>query len=295
MEYHSTTSLAKELDIPVNELFEDLKERRWIERRNDKWILTELGKSKGGQIRSNPKYGDFIVWPENLDLKTHNSQSTKSQYLNATTLGKHFGVSNQRINLILSELGWIEDGISGWSITRPGKAIGGRQLEHDTSGRTYVIWPENILHNKNLIEVFNLNSDKFTTQHSKIAIEQTHDPDNFRSKFEATHRTQDGHFVRSKSEAIIDNLLYQYGVVHAYERKLPIDENVYCDFYLPTGKVYIEYWGLENDPKYIDRKNKKLEIYKKYEFQLIELTEEDIQNLDDHLPKKLLKYGIKVY
>ena len=94
---------------------------------------------------------------------------------------------------------------------------------------------------------------------------------------------------------IIDNLLYQYGIVHAYERKVPIEENVLSDFYLPTGKVYIEYWGMDNDPKYVERKKQKIEIYKKYDIPLIELTDTEIQSLDDHLPKKLLKYGIKVY
>lgn len=45
-------------------------------------------------------------------------------------------------------------------------------------------------------------------------------------------------------------------IVHAYERKLPIEEEVYCDFYLPNGKVYIEFWGLESDERYIQRKKR---------------------------------------
>ena len=56
--------------------------------------------------------------------------------------------------------------------------------------------------------------------------------------------------------------MYDYGLVHAYEKKVPIEEELYTDFYLPNGKVYIEYWGLENDPKYAERKKKKIEIYK---------------------------------
>ena len=84
-------------------------------------------------------------------------------------------------------------------------------------------------------------------------------------------------------------------IVHAYERKLPVEEDVYCDFYLPVGKVYIEYWGLENDPKYQDRKKEKLKVYEKYGFNLIEIIDSDIQNLDDILPKKLLKFGIQAY
>ncbi|WP_069472452.1 hypothetical protein [Candidatus Marithrix sp. Canyon 246] len=94
---------------------------------------------------------------------------------------------------------------------------------------------------------------------------------------------------------LIDNWLYMFEVVHAYERKLPIEEDVYSDFYLPTGKVYIEYWGYENDSKYLERKQIKQNIYKKYNLKLIELEDKDVQNLDDILPRLLLKYGIQTY
>ena len=117
----------------------------------------------------------------------------------------------------------------------------------------------------------------------------------FREKFEAKHRTTDGHFVRSKAEMLIDNWLYMAEIVHAYERKLPIEEDVYSDFYIPTGKVYIEYWGYEEDEKYLKRKQHKIEIYKKYGFNLIEICDKEVQNLDDHLPRLLLKFGITSY
>ena len=79
------------------------------------------------------------------------------------------------------------------------------------------------------------------------------------------------------------------------EVKLPIEEEVYSDFFIPSESVYIEYWGMEDDPKYAERKKVKIELYKKYDFKLIELSDDDILNLDDNLPKKLLKFGIKVY
>ncbi len=101
--------------------------------------------------------------------------------------------------------------------------------------------------------------------------------------------------VRSRAEVIIDNALYDYKLAHAYERKLPIEEEVYSDFFIPSESVYIEYWGMEDDPKYAERKKVKIELYKKYDFKLIELSDDDILNLDDNLPKKLLKFGIKVY
>lgn len=94
---------------------------------------------------------------------------------------------------------------------------------------------------------------------------------------------------------IIDNWLYMAEIVHAYERKLPIEEDVYSDFYIPTGKVYIEFWGFENNPKYLARKKAKQEIYKKYGFNLIELEDKDVLNLDDVLPRLLLKFGVQAY
>lgn len=99
--------------------------------------------------------------------------------------------------------------------------------------------------------------------------------------------------VRSKSELLIDNWLYMQKLVHAYERKLPIEEELYCDFYLPSHLVYIEYWGMEENPNYQNRKSIKLEIYKKYNYNLVELKDEHVNNLDDFLPKMLLKYGIE--
>lgn len=302
MEYISTSALANELDIKSSELFEKLKMLGWIERKNDKWILTELGKQKGGQTRSSPKFGEFVVWPDNVSI-SNVEQKERPKLLNATAIGKYFNVSSQRLNLILSEFGWIEKDIAGWIITKLGKNVGDKQFEHETSGGSYVLWPDNILQNKSLVGVFNSTLlEKEAAKHvaTEVAPQHKTEPfvsttNNFRDKFEAKHRTKDGHFVRSRAEVIIDDTLYDYGLVHAYEKKVPIEEELYTDFYLPNGKVYIEFWGLESDPKYLERKKTKLAIYKKYDLKLIELDDNDIANLDDHLPKKLLKYGIKVY
>jgi hypothetical protein len=302
MEFLSTTSLANELNIPVNELFSKLKSLGWIDRKNEKWVLTDLGKQKGGQTRNNPKFGEYIVWPENISLDRTQQTNDRPILLNATSIGKHFIISSQRLNLILSELGWIEKDIAGWEVTKLGKILGGRQFEHEASGGNYVLWPESILTNKNLINVFKETAPISEYSKNNIPEKETQQTpvtkpgsDNFREKFPATFRTKDGHMVRSRAEVIIDNALYDYKLAHAYERKLPIEEDLYSDFFIPSENVYIEYWGMEDDQKYTERKKRKIDIYRKYDFKLIELTNEDIYNLDDHLPKKLLKFGIKVY
>ncbi|MGI9337847.1 MAG: ankyrin repeat domain-containing protein, partial [Gammaproteobacteria bacterium] len=109
----------------------------------------------------------------------------------------------------------------------------------------------------------------------------------FHSKFPAPYRTTDGRFVRSRAEVMIANYLFHARITYIYERKLPVKEIVYCDFYLPDKKIYIEYWGLENDPEYLKRKRKKLAVYKKYAFNLIQLHDNEVQNLDYHLSRLL--------
>ena len=52
------------------------------------------------------------------------------------------------------------------------------------------------------------------------------DQKDFREKFPAKYRATDGHLVRSRAEMLIDNWLYMSGIVHAVERKLPIEEDV---------------------------------------------------------------------
>ncbi|MBI2029624.1 hypothetical protein HYT02_04365 [Candidatus Gottesmanbacteria bacterium] len=115
----------------------------------------------------------------------------------------------------------------------------------------------------------------------------------FRQRFPATHLAIDGHLVRSLGELNIDNWLFSQEFCHGYERKLPVQENIYCDFYIPLedkkGYVYIEYWGRE-DEKYQERKQQKIAIYEKHNLQLIELMPENLENLDEIMPQKLRRY-----
>ncbi|NQF16676.1 glycerol kinase [Brevibacillus sp. HB1.3] len=293
--YISTTALSKLMNVSTSELFTYLTDIGWMERVNNAWTLTNTGKDKGGQFRSDSLRGTWVVWPDTLipELESmKGGKTTETKYVNATVLSQNLKVSKLRINPILSELGWLERDRKGWILTKLGESIGGKQLEYEKTGIPYVTWPESILSNKSLIETFKQINGEFIEEKEESINEIV---TSFRDKFQAKHRAADGHFVRSKAEMLIDNWLYMSEIVHAYERKLPIEEDVYCDFYLPVGKVYIEYWGLENDPKYTERKKSKLEIYRKYGFNLIELMDTDIQNLDDVFPKKLLKFGIQSY
>ena len=65
MIYLTTTKLAEKLEIDSKQLFAQLNEWGWIERRDKRWVLTDLGRDKGGQTRSAPEIGEFVVWPDN--------------------------------------------------------------------------------------------------------------------------------------------------------------------------------------------------------------------------------------
>ncbi len=290
----STTALAIKLGKSSQVLFRQLAEMGLIVRNVNTWDLTSTGKQKGGVYKTSEKYGKYIVWPTSLiDELSDGNSDTGEHLVTATTIGKHFEIPANRINSVLSELGWIKKHIKGWQVTELGKRLGGIQAKDKISGVPYVRWAESIMSNK--IFVINIHESQGDTPATSQDQAQNASADEveFRDKFQPKHRATDGHRVRSKGELLIDNWLYLSEVLHAYERKLPIEEDVYSDFYIPGGKVYIEYWGYDDDSKYLSRKEKKRGIYKKYHFNLIELTDKELKNLDDTLPRLLLEFGIK--
>lgn len=210
-----------------------------------------------------------------IDNKTKNPPKTP------TEIGKELGKKAKEINEILAEIGFIESVEQGWKLTPKGKNAGG--VQNNYKGNLSVYWDEEIVNNPIFINA--LNSSLETKDCDEL---------DFRSKFEAKYRTKSGHFVRSRAEVIIADYLYGEFVAFAYERRVPIMDDMYCDFYLPEYKIYIEFWGYEDDEKYIKRKNKKLEIYEKEGLNLVQIDNKTINNLDDYLPKELLKFGMKI-
>ena len=202
--------------------------------------------------------------------------------MSATKIAEGLGLKSPvRANLILAELGWIAKQSKGWSVTGIGESFGGVQRKIQKTGVPFDVESRDIA------------KLDFARSRKRFGIGRVRRGD-FRARFADGARATDGHWVRSKAEALIDNWLYMNGLVHAYERKLPVQEEAFCDFYLPQRKVYIEYWGLEENPKYAARKQAKIAVYKKYKMALIELGEKEVENLDDHLPRLLREHGISV-
>ncbi len=293
-QFFSTTQLAKKLNRDAKDIFSLLSERSWIKREGKVWRLTAKGEFEGGRYTQHEKFGEYIVWPE--EIKQHRLFSGESlNFITASQLGKPYQIPAKRMNLILSELGWIERYHHGWKLTALGQSVGGQQVEHESTGMPYAQWPEQVRHNLQLKTTI----EKLSQHNEHLAKEA-----DFFINSGCLCECLDGHQVESAALAEIDNWLYVSGISHAYRREIPteldngterIKESISCDFYLPNGHIYIEYWGQEKTPADIQHKLARKEIYKAANLKLIELNENDLKQLDDVMPKLLLQHDVDIY
>ena len=72
---------------------------------------------------------------------------------------------------------------------------------------------------------------------------------------------------------MICHWLYMSGIGHAAGRRLPVEGEYRCDFYLPSLQLYIEYWGDENAPGQLSAKLAKRGVYERSGLSLLELDD----------------------
>ena len=63
--YFSATAISKELGLSSKDLNYKIEKLKWIERKNDEWVLTSLGKSNGATMKTG-QYGEYIAYPETI-------------------------------------------------------------------------------------------------------------------------------------------------------------------------------------------------------------------------------------
>lgn len=61
----SATAISKELGISSKDLAQKIEKLKWIEKKNEEWVLTSLGKSKGADLKRG-QYGEYIAYPETI-------------------------------------------------------------------------------------------------------------------------------------------------------------------------------------------------------------------------------------
>lgn len=193
--------------------------------------------------------------------------SKPTRLLSTTKIGELNDLNQKEVFEKFKSLGYIDFIHNKHVLTELGKMNGGVVKRMVDTGDEYIAWP------------------------STISIRK---PSNLKDLPSGKYTSRSGHKVRSKSELVIADFLYFHKIKFAYERKLPVAEDVHSDFYLEDHDVYFEHWGIEEMENYAKRKKVKLEIYNKHNVRLIETNEEDIEDIHNNLPRKLLKYGIKI-
>ena len=279
----STTKLASEyLNLDSARVWDALTNEGYIDERRN---ITTKGEEVGGETKVF-KGTQYIAWPIDFDPLNRKVFGVNALAEKWKADGNPAaGMTGRAINRFLLEYGFIE------------KKFGGIQRTHEASGKSSVVWPEDFLSSSQA-----KNIESKLDERNIIPENEKKETKSNVSRRRGQYQTEDGHWVASRGEALIDNFLYRYYIPHSYDRELIVHEEFgrpRCDFFIPAFKssmngqpVYIEFWGLDTDEKYKERKREKLEIYKKYEFNLIQISDKDTQILSTVLGRKLLKFGI---
>ena len=120
---------------------------------NEGFKITKKGEEYGACWHTHVRFGTYIVWPENISLPDKALTENKEQ-LNATNIAKKYNLSARKINMMFSEIGWIQRYLKGWNITELGIKNGGIQKESPRSGVPFVEWPETIFDSPAFIQLF---------------------------------------------------------------------------------------------------------------------------------------------
>jgi len=291
----STSALARQLEIPAQQLFATLRDYGWIERHGDVWTLTNKGEFEGGSYLNSRRYGRYIVWPASLEQHPLVQAIESNQRITAAGMRRYYTKLHPRqINRALAELGLQQHSILGWELTDLGKRLGGQQEESDNTGAYYVTWPHEIVDHPVVHRELGLQSD-LNQSTEPVHTEQpgTDLFDNIESPEPLNLNGVDGHNLRNMLERRVCNWLYMAQLVHAHQRALPTQELVYADFYLPAGNIYIDCWEADVAADTLSSKLLKRELYKEHGLRHIEINEADIERLDEVLGRGLHGFGIR--
>lgn len=286
----STSALAKQLEVPVNQLFSNLQSHGWIKKLEEGWGLTAKGEYEGGEYLHSKRYGRYIVWPPSIVEHRLLKQLDEDRMLSASGLGKSYHLSAAEVNRALAELGWQRRGFHGWTLTPQGQMLSGVQMENKQSGMKYVLWPESVAEQVALQRL--LQQCQAVSQSNDLTVGLGQNSGDLFSTKQESYPSIDGRHHRNQGLQRICHWLYLAGIVHACDRQLPCEEPLYADFYLPLNNIYIEYWHSEEQPKALNNRLARENYYKKTKQGVIDIHPEDLDQLDEILPRQLDKYGV---
>lgn len=263
----STSRLASLLKMEVAALFRLLTEQGWIVRESKQWHLTDHGMLEGGRYQESAQYGRYIVWPNSL-IHHPLLQNGGRDYLSATRLGDLYQLSAYSINSLLADLGWLDKEPQGWMLSELGKRQGG--MQRNGKHGFFVLWPLDIQQNSLLQDRL----DNATGKKRGPCL--------------------DGLSVNNAGQQRLNNWLYLHHIVRAWQHPVP-GSSFNCTFYLPARKIFIDYWGLDPSTGSLTEKMDRQAFYRANGLRFIDLNDEDVQQLDEVLPQKLLDHGMSLF
>lgn len=281
----STSALAKQLDIPLQQLFVTLRDYGWIRKLEDGWALTPKGEFEGGEYVHSKRYGRYIVWPETLPEHPLLRAMEHNRLLSAAQIGRKYGLHAREVRRLFGEIGLLQRGVNGWELTAHGEQIGGLLLDNELSDGE-PSWPEMILENGLVAAQLEFGQSQYR---------HTDDDENDLLANVNEYIALDGHRYQSRGEWQICNWLYLAGIVHACHRRLPGNELLYADFWLPEAGVYIEYSGDERDAHALKSALQRVEIYRLLDWPFIEINADQLADLDEVLTRQLRRRGVRVW
>ena len=288
----STTALAKKLNLPAQQLFATFRDYGWIQRRGESWTLTHKGEFEGGSYQNSRRYGRYIVWPETLEMHPLLAAIESNQRITAANMRRYYPRLHPRqINRALAELGLQHHSILGWELTQLGRTLGGQQEESENSGAFYVTWPHEVIDHPVIHRELTRQSDQIQPPAHADDVE----PDLFESAADNVSHCAgiDGHVLQSALQMRVCNWLYLAQLAHAYQRPLPVEEEICADFYLPAGNIYIDCWDADVPARELSGKLHRRELYRELGLRAIEINDGDVERLDEVLGRGLLAFGIR--
>ncbi|MCR5735463.1 MAG: hypothetical protein K6G22_12730 [Lachnospiraceae bacterium] len=138
-----------------------------------------------------------------------------------------------------------------------------RTISQFSRVNTDMIYENLSIHRRNLIRPYILTDELYAAEwQSRIIRENPYMPEN------RIYDTRKGERVRSKSEAILADMLYELGIPYHYEKPLKLINGKirYPDFTMlkkrTREEIYLEHFGLMDNEEYLTGSLKKLDEYR---------------------------------
>jgi hypothetical protein len=310
----STSALAKRLKLPIQQLFVTLRDYGWIDRRGKGWALTAKGELHGGAYQDSQRFGRYIVWPESLIEHPLLSAIESNQRVTPGAMRRYYAhLSVRQINRNFAELGLLRSTRRGLELTPLGERFGGRQEQNEDNALLVVSWPHEIVDHPVIHrELTRLLSDGETGESAAdeapvSTVSETRSeimPDLFavtaddepahaaRTAAPARRCGLDGHAVDSVLQLRVCDWLYEAQLAHARDRRLPVEEALTVDFFVPALSLCIECWERDVPTVELTRRLRAREVCRELELPYIEVAAADSDRIDDLLTARLNELGM---